>query len=163
MSSVVLPFSTDKEIMSGESLIDSDLYKNLPDSLKEVVEEYPHILEYLNIFPIEQMGMPEYHAELSRDMGDIKKPNLIYPTQKEGTFIHILANPLDFRSSYIPIEPTLTIDVADLMIEVEEKLLELRTHLDPLDEEIGRTEQILAYLEKVTTLGNTFSIGLLLK
>lgn len=160
MSTVVLPFSIEKEIVSGESLIDSELYRELPDTLKEVIEEYPHMLEYLNIYPLEQMGMPEYHTELSRNMGEIKKPNLIYPTQQKGTFIHILANPIDYRSSYIPIEPTLTLDINELMIEVEEKLLELRTNLDPLDEEIDRTEQILAYLDKVTTLGNAFSIGL---
>lgn len=163
MSSLVLPFSTDKENVSGESLFDSELYRALPNSLKDVAEEYPHMLEYLNIFPLEQMGMPEYHPELSRSMGEIKKPNLIYPTQKEGTFIHILANPMDYRSSYIPIEPTLTLNIDHLMIEVEEKLLELGTNLDPLDEEIDRTEQILAYLDKVTTLGNTFSIGLIEK
>ena len=163
MSSVVLPFSIDKEIMSGESLIDGELHRSLPDTLKEVVEEYPHMLEYLNIFPVEQAGMPEYYPELTRSMGDIKKPNLIYPTQHKGTFIHILANPSDYRHSYIPIEPVLMIDIDDLMFKVEEKLLELRTSLNPLDEEIDRTEQILEYLEKVTTLGNTFSFGLLEK
>ena len=163
MSSIVLPFSTDREIIDGESLMDSELYRQLPDTLKEIVAENPHVLEYLNIFPFEEIGIPEYHEELSRSMGDIKKPNLIYPTQQEGTFIHILANPSDYRSSYIPIEPTLTIDINDMMTEVEAKLLELRTNLEPLDEEIDRTEQIIAYLEKVTTLGNTLSIGLIQK
>lgn len=161
MSSIVLPFTIEKEIEGHESLQNSDLYHSLPGSLKELVDEHPHVLEYLNIIPLDTAGMPEYYPELTRNLGDIRKPNIIYPTQQKDTFIHILSNPHDYRNSYIPITPTLTTNIDDLMVEVENKLLELRTNLDKLNEEVDRTEQIIAYLEKVTTTHSIFAISFL--
>jgi archaeal flagellar protein FlaI len=161
MSTIVLPFSHEIKNESTENLKEGELYRNLPESLKKVIEDYPHLLEYLNVFPVSQMGIPEYYPELSRKMGDIKKPNLIYPTQKKGTFIHILANPADYRNSYIPVEPTLMMDVNDLMIEIENKLLDLRENLARVDVNIDREEQILVYLNQVTTVEDKAAFSLL--
>jgi flagellar protein FlaI len=152
MSTITLPFSPAHEITSADNLKETDLYKKLPDEFRKAVDEYPHLLEYLHIFPIEEKGMPEYYPELTRKLGDIKHPNLIYPTAKKGIFVHVLDNPQDYRNSYIPIEPTLVTNVDDLVAEVENRLLELRSHLPVVDENTTREDEMIQYLEKVTTI-----------
>ena len=152
MASIVLPFSIENKEDNDAGLFHSELYKKLPSPLKEVTESYSHLLEYLYMLPISQIGVPEYYPELSRKMGDIKEPNLIYPTQHDGTFIHILVNHQDNRNSYIPVEPNLTLNIDTLMLEVEHKLLELGSKLPRIDTYGDREEQLLAYLDLVTTL-----------
>ena len=130
MATVVLPFPTEGKVdVQGTELLGGELYEKLPSSLKTVVENYPHLLEYLHLVPISQVGMPEYYPELSRKLGDIKEPNLIYPTNREGIFIHILVNHKDVRNSYIIVEPTLTANVDHLILAVDHKLREQLTKL----------------------------------
>lgn len=153
MATVVLPFPTEGKVdVQGTELLGGELYEKLPSSLKTVVENYPHLLEYLHMVPISQVGMPEYYPELSRKLGDIKEPNLIYPTNREGIFIHILVNHEDVRNSYIIVEPTLTANVDHLMLEVDHKLLEQRTRLVRIDDSGDREEQLCGYIDQVTTL-----------
>ena len=124
MATLVLPFSTENKVANqGVGLLDSELYQKLSPPLKRVVKDNLHLLEYLHMVPISLVGIPEYYPELSRKLGDIKEPNLIYPTKRDGIFIHILVNHEDSRNSYIPIEPALTIDVYHLMLEVDINLL----------------------------------------
>jgi hypothetical protein len=70
-----------------------------------------HLYLYLKQLPLADIGVPEYCPELNRKMGDTKKPNLIYPAHRKGVFIHILFNQNWDRNYYIPVEPTLNLDV----------------------------------------------------
>ena len=110
MATITLPFSTenkaDNNDMTGPP--DSSLYEMLPPPLKEVTETSPHLLEYLHLVPISQVGMPRYCPELTEKMGDDKEPNIIYPLRGGDVFAHILVDPKDNRNSYISVEPTLT-------------------------------------------------------
>lgn len=164
MATLVLPFSRENKIdMQGKGLYESGLYDKLPPPFQEVTKQYPHLLEYLHMVPISEVGIPEYYPEPNRKLGDIKKPNLIYPTKREGIFIHILANNEDVRNDYITIEPTLTIDIDHLMLPVDEKLLELRTRLKRVDEQGDREEQLNEYIDQVITLEEEVGSGWLNK
>ncbi|MBN2238705.1 MAG: type II/IV secretion system ATPase subunit [Dehalococcoidales bacterium] len=161
MSTVVLPYDPIGEIVPAESLFDGDLYKSLPGQFRNVVDENPHLLEYLNRFPCKEKGIPEYFPELDRKLGDLKHPNLIYATQKKGNFIHILDNPNDYRNSYIPVEPTLMTNVEELLNEVENKLLELRDSLPAVDENADREYQVISYLDRVVAVDDQANSSLL--
>ena len=153
MAKVLLPFSQEIKIdTQGKSLFESELYLRLPEHLQKVTQQYPYLLEYLRMVPISEVGIPEYYPELSRSLGGKKEPNLIYPTKRDGVFIHILANKEDSRNDYITIEPTLLTDVTRLMPEVDIKLLELRNKLPRIDEQGDREEQLRAYLDMVITV-----------
>jgi len=131
----------------------------LSPELKEVTERHPHVLDYIQTLPISEAGVPRYHSELSRKLGDDKEPNYIYPTNRDGVFIHILHNPNDTRNSYITIEPSLGMDLSGLMLKVEMKLLELRERLGGLDPERDKEEQMYEYLDQVTTVGGEMGLG----
>ena len=119
MANITLPFSKENKVDDHDTgLSHDDLYERLSPPLKKATESNPYLLEYLHMVPISQVGVPEYYPELSRKMGDIKEPNLIYPVKNEGVFIHILFDEEKDRTHYIPVEPTLTLNVDSMVSEV---------------------------------------------
>ena len=162
MASTTLPFSMENKVDNHDmGLLNGDLYKMLPSPLKKVAEDNPHLLDYLHLVPISQVGIPRYYPELSRKMDEIKEPNLIYPTQLDGIFIHILVSHEDDRNSYIPVEPTLIMNLDSLMREVDLKLLELRGKLGLIGTDGGKKKQLLDYIDQITTLGDQPNSGFL--
>ncbi len=159
MAVIVLPFTTENE--PDAELSRSSLYESMPPELKEVSEENPHLLEYLNMLPISEIGMPQYHPEPSRKLGDIKEPNIIYPVERAGVFIHILYSKEKDRNHYIPVEPIVTQNLDQLMLETEVKLLDLGNKLPRLDANQDKEKQLLDYLEQVVTLDDTPESGLI--
>ena len=71
------------------------------------------MLAYLSRMPFAEFGIPQYAPELSRKMGDNKRPNIIYPAHRNAVFIHIL--PGEERNHYIPIEPNFGLNLDNLM------------------------------------------------
>jgi archaeal flagellar protein FlaI len=156
LAKIVLPFSKEIKVdTGGKPLNESDFYQRLSPELQKVTEQYPYLLEYIAMVPISDVGIPEYYPVATRNLGGKKEPNLIYPTKRDGVFIHILVNKEDTRNDYITIEPTLLTDVTELMPEVDIKLLELRNKLPRIDELGDREEQLRAYLDMVITTDNT--------
>lgn len=152
MTQIVLPFAQQKTTDNHETgFSNCELYKRLPPELQKQVESNLHLLEYLHMVPIGEVGMPEFHAELNRKMGENKNPNIIYPAGN-GIFIHILADPKDNRHTYIPIEPTMASDFSALMKEVESRCIDISDRLDEFDPEGDRKKQLLAYIERITEL-----------
>jgi len=100
MATITLPFAIENNTAAENEGIQSDIYKELPDGLKQVTEEHPHVLAYLSRMPFAEFGIPQYAPELSRKMGDNKRPNIIYPAHRNAVFIHIL--PGEERNHYIP-------------------------------------------------------------
>ena len=155
MPEITLPFSREGKIDDHDmGRLHDELYDMLSPPLKEVTRSNPHLLEYLHLVPISQVGVPRYYPELSRQMGDEKEPNLIYPTTRDGIFIHVLVNREDNRNSYIPVEPTLTLNLDSLMGEMEIKLLELRSKLARIDPAEDKGKQLLGYVDQITTLND---------
>ena len=159
MAGIVLPFTTEDE--QEAELSRSSLYESLPPELKEVCEDNPHLLEYLSMLPISEIGMPQYYAELSRKLGDIKEPNIIYPVDRAGVFIHILFDKEKDRNHYIPVEPIVAQNLDQLMFETEVKLLDLGNKLPQLDINQDKAKQLLDYLDQVVTLTDIPKPGLI--
>jgi archaeal flagellar protein FlaI len=145
---------------SYQETVQVNIFEGLPEAFKRVVTENAHLLEYLKQLPISEIGMPEYCPELTRKMGDNKKPNLIYPAHKNGVFVHILFNKNRERNFYIPIEPTLNMDHKIIMQSLETKILELGRKLKKLDVDGDREKQMLALVDRVTTVTDQPKISL---
>jgi flagellar protein FlaI len=158
MAVTVPPFTTENEPEAGLSR--SSLYESMPPELKEVSQDNPHLLEYLSMLPISEIGLPQYHPELSRKLGEAKEPNIIYPTERAGVFIHILFSKEKDRNHYIPVEPIVNQNLDQLMLETEVKLLDLGNKLPRIDPNEDKEKQLLEYLDQVVTLDDIPEPGL---
>ena len=131
MSHVAFPFQP--KIVEEEASKDpfsSPFFKSLPPDLQEASREHPHLLDYLNILPVGDIGIPQYMAKLSRDAGKLESKNLIYPAG-EGIFVHVLDDPDKVRDWYIGIEPELDHpEVSQIISDVEECLLDFTDEFD---------------------------------
>jgi len=114
----------------------SALYRMLPENAREYVRGSPHLLEYLQIFPVNEYGIPLFFSELKRDLRSIKEPNLIYPAN-DNAFIHIFFDKNDVRNYYIPIEPSFLHNVESLVPALEYNLIDLldALEIDPITNE----------------------------
>ena len=153
MSTIVLPFELPANIEGiGERFIENHYYKELPKMVQGLTEEYPFLLDYFGMLPLDQIGLPLYCPELSRKMSGEKKLNFIYPSQRKGVFVHVLSNPKDTRNAYIPLEPILFGNYTALIRMVDVKLLELRNGLRRLLVEGTMENKIKACVDKVVTV-----------
>ncbi len=152
MASTELPFSRDSKADNHEmGFIKCDLYNMLPPPLQEASEASPFLLDYLHLVPIGEVGMPEYYPELPKKAGENKRPNIIYPVAN-NVFVHILADSKDSRSNYIPVEPTLSLDLDHLVPEVEHRCIEIGDPFIQPEADEERREILLDYIDRVTTV-----------
>ncbi len=149
MVTITLPFN--RETSDDTKRSTDDVYRELPKSLQEATKKHPHLLDYLCLIPFSQVGIPQYHSELTRKMGDNREPNIIYPAG-DGIFIHIMVDFKDSRHYYIPVEPTLTMDLDSLVAEIETMCIELSDRLAEFDSEGDKKKQLLAYIDQMVTL-----------
>jgi flagellar protein FlaI len=163
MATTILPFSRDNKADDHKAgFLECDLFNMLPSELQEVAQASPFLLEYLHLVPITEVGVPKYYAKLNRKLGDNKKPNLIYPVNDE-IFIHVLADKRDSRSNYIPVEPTLTYDFDNLMVQVEGRCIDLSDRLAQFDTEGDKRQQLLDYIDKIVTVDEKANGGIFQK
>ncbi len=154
-ASINLPFIPEEydekeDYFSTEGLEANALYRMLPANAKEYVRHAPHLLEYLQIFPVNTFGIPLFFSELKRDLKGLESPNLIYPVS-DMTFIHIFPDENDVRNFYIPIEPSFLHSVAELLPHVEKKLVDFIDSFqdDPITDK-ERTEVLKRVLREIT-------------
>jgi archaeal flagellar protein FlaI len=159
MAVTTLPFRIEKNTDAENGSIQSDIFNNLPDDLKKVTEEHPHVLAYLSRMPITEYGIPQYTPELSRKMGDNKRPNIIYPAHRNAVFIHIL--PGEDRNHYIPIEPNFGLNLDDLMRQIEVQLLNVGKKLKKVNPDEDIEKQFLQYLDLITTVEDAAGSGII--
>lgn len=120
-----------------------------PKALQAAARENMYLTEYLRAMPIEEIGVPDYYPKLSKKLGDLRKHNLIYPIA-EGLFVHIYPDQKSERDAYIPIEPTMTLELDGVLPKVEDKLLDLAEEIGQADEDVRR-QVLLDCLDKVCT------------
>ena len=78
----------------------------VPDEkdFQDAVRRNPHLRLYVENFVRKTGRRPQYFVQLSREMRDIKMPNIIYPVG-DPIFIHVYAVAEGERPIYHPIEP----------------------------------------------------------
>jgi flagellar protein FlaI len=128
-----------------------EMYRELPESFREICEQNAHLKAYLDQLAIDETGIPEYLPKLGRSDGDRERKNVIYPASG-NTFVHILSGSTGDRDMYIPIEPGLTQDLSKVMAAVESRLLDIAGELDEAETDDEREEGILKCLDLVTTV-----------
>lgn len=152
MTTTVLPFTPvgkdDKSIPTGPG--EADIFSLLSLPLRQASDANPHLKQYLKMIPFTKVGIPMYYEKLSREMGDRKEPNIIYPVS-DKLFVHILVDFKDARSCYIPIEPSLTIDVNPQVARVEQACIEFGDVLPVFDTDGDKEKQLMNYVDLVTT------------
>ena len=164
MGTITLPFSIEKKDDARDfERTREQLAEMLPEGLQEVAETNPRLFEYISWLPISKIGIPEYAAELTRAMGDKKKPNIIYPVKQHGIFVHILYDDGGFRNNYIQIEPTTTLKLDKLMTEVEDACIAISEKIPGINPDVDREKQLLAYLDQVTAPAAPGSTNFFLK
>jgi len=150
MPKIKLPFSEEnKADRHDEGFFQCSLYQMLPKPAQEASRRHPHLLEYLHMVPIGEVGMPQYYPRLSRKLHGLSHPNLIYPVT-DAIFVHIYPDFNDGRDIYISIEPILTQRLDSLMLEVEKRLLDRADRLNiGTDDEKKRA--LLSYVDDICT------------
>ena len=145
--------SKDKPHNHDKGLANCPVVKTLPPNLQEEVAEAEHLLDYIHELSIEEIGVPEYFAELDRKAGDMKNPNLIYKIGG-GLYVHIVPDPTDARNFYNAIEPGMNVDIKRLMDMVESQLVDYVEELDDIgsDETIDRATALLSILKKICVI-----------
>ena len=139
-----LPFEPKVPEAHGADMMQCGLYRMLPPDAKKFIsaEENRHVLDYIHMLPLDDIGVPKFYPELSRDLKKITKPNIIYPAG-DGISIHIYPDKNDVRNYYIPIEPTLFASVDELLIEVEEALVDIVDVLEVTTDDIDAKKDLL--------------------
>ena len=161
MAVTTLPFVIEKNTDAENDSTRAEIFRDLPDDLKRVTEEHPHVLAYLSRAPLREFGIPQYAPEPNRKMGDNKRPNLIYPAHRNAVFIHIF--PGEDRNHYIPIEPNFGLNLDNLMREIEVQLLNVGKKLKKVDPDADIEKQFLEYLDLLTVVEGAPAVSLINK
>ncbi|HEY8171960.1 MAG TPA: type II/IV secretion system ATPase subunit [Dehalococcoidia bacterium] len=142
-----LPFEGPEEIddHSGGRAVQCPLHNILAPELREQADAQPHLMSYLHKVPMAEFGVPEYFPEVTRKMGDIKDPNLIYPVGG-NTFIHIFPDAAEARNYYIAIEPG-SDNLGEYLELVEIRLLDVVELLAEASTPEEKTEVLLRVID----------------
>ncbi len=149
MPKIILPFSSQGEGGSPQnSMSEGDLLQLLPEALQEACKQNKHLLDYLRLIPVSEIGVPEFYTKLTRAQGDPARKNLIYRIS-DNVFVHIYSEPGGGRPIYIPIEPSLTQDMSQVLPEVESRLVDVAGGMSAAESDIERKEAILKLVDRV--------------
>jgi flagellar protein FlaI len=121
------------------------IHNLLSPELRERADEAPHLMAYLHNAPLAEHGVPDFYAEATRKLGDIKDPNLIYPAGN-GTYVHVYPDHADARNFYVAIEPG-NERVPSLLEEVEVRLLDFVELLADAETAEHKTEVLLKAID----------------
>ena len=149
MPKIILPFSSQGEAGSPQSnMSEEDFYQLLPEALQEACKQNKHLLDYLRLIPVSEIGVPGYYTKLTRAQGDLPQKNLIYRIA-DNIFVHMYSEPGGGRPIYIPIEPSLTQDMSQVLPEVESKLVDVAGGMSAAESDAERKEAILKLVDRV--------------
>lgn len=145
MAHLQLPFAT-KEVNTCDHGSRCSLNSVLPKPLQEACAESDFLSDYLHWVPMDEIGVPEYYPKLSRDMLDMDRLNLIYPI-KDGLYVHIYPDDKGERDKYIPIEPHLTVNLEEILPQIETKLLDYVEKIGAAETEDLKREELLKAID----------------
>ena len=141
----------------GENLAKCPVYQKLSPELQALCQKNLHLLQYLNAFPMDERGVPEYYETVARNLKGKKDPNLLYPVS-DDVFVHILANLDDVRDHYIPIEPCLS-DGQDIFLdELEMRLADFVEELEGVTDAARRIDIVMSIVDKIVVVRSRVAI-----
>ena len=130
---------------------DSELFQRLSGELQHHAQVQVHLWEYLNQLPVEEIGVPDYVPEVTKDMREIEYRNFIYPVSKD-VFIHLYPDMKDSRDYYLPIEPSSSPSILHLMEQVNERLIDYVGELQEAGNDEETAETLLRCLDQICTV-----------
>ena len=137
------------EANAGKSF-DIPLFHHLSAELQEIARSHDYMWTYLCGLRVDQIGIPDYYAHLSKPLSDLEYRNLIYPVGN-GVFIHIYPDMSDSRDYYVTIEPFSNPSLPEFMDQVDKCLINyVQDFKDAFDGQ-NRSEVLLQCLERVFT------------
>ncbi len=151
MPHVRTPFAQPQQTDEEHSESNCPVCLGISSELKEQAQQHPHLFRYLHTVITDEFGLPEYHEKLSRKMGDIEQPNIIYPVGN-ATFAHIFPDSQDPRNYYIPVEPIIGSDYSTLMDKVEDGLVDVVHKLRQPASLLEQREVLLKALDMVAAV-----------
>ena len=130
------------------------MFKMLPPVFQEETKNNDFLMDYIHLIPVEEVGIPEFYEELARDLGEKKNPNLIYRIGG-GLYVHIYPDPADSRDYYIAIEPGMFDSNAQLIEQMEDRLVDHVEELeDPKNKDLNQGEVLRKILNNSVTVVN---------
>jgi len=151
MAQASLSFLKEKVSSGGGDQSWPRIRARLSPKLQKACDESPFLAEYVSRLPIDEIGAPDYYPKLSRSLRDLPRRNLIYPVG-EGLFIHIYPDMSGARDYYIPVEPSLAVDLDAFIPQVEEKLVDWSEEIGQTETDEERKEVLLRALDAILTL-----------
>jgi flagellar protein FlaI len=142
-----LPWARDEEAAEDCGGAQCSIRSLLPEALQQQAEAAPHLMHYLHLVPIGDMGVPEYYEKATRKLADLEKRNLIYRVNDE-LFVHVFPDPLDARDYYISIEPAMIDDIQPLLELVEVRLLEYVEELQQAETDEAKAEVLIRAVDE---------------
>lgn len=147
MAQIVLPFPIDAQRQLN---LDSSRYAQLSQPLRDACDRSLFLAEYIQQLPLEEIGVPAYYAKLNRSLRDLDNRNLIYAI-KDGLYVHIYPEPSGTRDHYIPVEPTVVVNIEHLIPDVEERLVHWAEEIGRLEDKEEKKALLLQLVDSICT------------
>lgn len=154
---MALPFAVEAQVEGDDCRGGQcSLRSLLPDELQQQAEAAPHLMEYLHLVPIKDVGVPDYYEDLHRKLADLEAPNLIYRVSEE-LFVHIFPDTQDARDYYIAIEPAMVQNLQPLLAAMELRLLDYVEELSRAETEEEKAAVLVRAVEECCVVGRNGS------
>lgn len=147
MTQLAVPTINNNVHPAHEGTEQCSLMPLLPPPLQAACQENIHLLQYLHLLPLQEVGFPSFHTSLNRKMGDEPKHNLIYQVSQD-ILIHIFSDPKVKRNMYIPVESNLGLDLNEKLVYLDRVLLDFTDEISKASTEEERRNVLLACVEK---------------
>lgn len=129
---IELPFAVRDVEEKEKDLTKCKLFEMLPKEAKHQLKKQVHLLQYIHMLPLDEIGIPRFYEKLSRDLKKLKDVNIIYPVSEQIS-IHIYPDDRDGRNYYIPIEPSVFKNMDAPLMELESRLADVVSEGDGKD------------------------------
>jgi flagellar protein FlaI len=150
MARTVLPFPVDGHTSGCDHGPGCSIRAVLPQPLQKACDGANFLADYLHYVPIGEIGVPAYYSELSRSLQHLEVRNLIYPIAG-GLFVHIYPDQTGARDYYVSVEPTVVVDLDNIMPAVDERLVEWAEEIGRTEDEEEKTQLLLHLIDQICT------------
>ena len=142
MATFRLPFASEKASGNLSPEARAKVRARLAPKLQDACNENASLFDYVCRLPLDEIGVPDFYTKITRDQQYLERRNLIYPIEG-GLYVHVYPNDKAERDIYIPIEPHLTVDLSEVIPQVETKLLDFVEKIGAQETDEGKRVELL--------------------